>query len=108
MNLITQLEDEISGLLGSIKVKTSNIKETLKKQKNILTSDEEIAAIAIEDINIDVLSDIQSDIGAPNDNTAILNQSINSEVRVDDDAVSSHLNESLASVIQVIQTPEKF
>lgn len=73
MNLITQLEDEISGLLGSIKVKTSNIKETLKKQKTILTSDEEIAAIAIEDINIDVLSDIQSDIGAPNDNTVILN-----------------------------------
>jgi len=31
MNLISQLESEISGLLGSIKVQASSIKETLKK-----------------------------------------------------------------------------
>jgi len=38
-NLISQLETEISGLLGSIKVQASSIKETLKKQKSILIQD---------------------------------------------------------------------
>ena len=33
-NLISQLEREISGLLGSIKVQASSIKENLKKQQN--------------------------------------------------------------------------
>ena len=37
--LISQLETEISGLLGSIKVQASSIKETLKKQKSILIAD---------------------------------------------------------------------
>lgn len=34
--LISQLETEISSLLGSIKVQASSIKETLKKQKTSL------------------------------------------------------------------------
>ena len=33
--MISELESEISGLLGSIKVQASSIKETLKKQKSI-------------------------------------------------------------------------
>lgn len=37
--LVNQLESEISNLLGSIKVQASSIKETLKKQKSILTED---------------------------------------------------------------------
>ena len=87
--LITQLESEISGLLGSIKVQASSIKETLKKQKSVMIEDhggETDQLMLLDSSNslaID-LDDVKIDVSDMNDSK--LDESMNSVIRVDDDA----------------------
>ena len=96
-NLISQLESEIAGLLGSIKVQASSIKETLKKQKSILTEDtdakpKDIQVVGLEDVKINLLEEAQ-------DAQTKLDMSINSVIRVEDE--DDALNTSVSTVLRV-------
>jgi len=94
------LESEISGLLGSIKVQASSLKETLRRQKSILTENEEEpnakdeAPVDLSEIKIDIFESIDSKADSN------LDVSINTVIQQEDDAYSS-LNTSVISVIKV-------
>ena len=105
MSLMSQLETEISSLLGSIKVRASSIKKTLQKQKNTLQdSDDEgkrneqssERAIELSDVRIEVFED-------DNDSTAEHNQSDQKQFpELFDDAYSCN------SVVSVIRVGDSF
>ena len=94
------MESEISGLLGSIKVQASSLKETLRRQKSILTENEEEpnakdeAPVDLSEIKIDIFESIDSKADSN------LDVSINTVIQQEDDAYSS-LNTSVISVIKV-------
>lgn len=66
------------------------------------------APLALDDIHVEVgaESDAPDKVGGGSGEKQSLDQSINSVIRVEDDAVSSQLNESVCSVIRVPQSPE--
>ena len=93
---MSQLETEISTLLGSIKVRASSIKQSLKKQQSTLNDDndegEDTAPIELSDVKIQVehdsMSEVVNDGHSNNDSFVSMIKAHNDESRDDDDSRS--------------------
>lgn len=110
-NLIKQLESEISGLLGSIKVQASSIKQTLQKQKSILTETDDDKnkqldnAIELDEVKIEFEVG-ETDLSPRADSK--LDMSMNSVITVlNENDAQSNLDTSVVSVVSVIKVSDE-